>query len=242
MTDLRSIFGGRYGPLLKITAIGVAVLVLAIAAGTYLSMQSVEKAVGDFRAHPARAAAMVAINTNREFDLVATNDGAGEMTVRNRKTGEELIVSFDSVVAGDFRGRKAGDEPAAGDGAPRLAIKPPGEDAAGGERVEDATPPSWVPVYPGAVRQGSQMKVEKLETVAGGFTAQSPDAVGKVKAFFEEKLKGDGFAIESTGSDAAADTSAVVSGKAEGNRTIMVLINAEKGATSLVINYEGPKQ
>lgn len=208
---------------LKIAGVLFLVL-LGVAAAVALSWRAVGNAVGDFESSPVRAAAMRTVRESKEVDLVSTDDAAGRMTVRNRKTGAEVMVSFEEAAKGEFPDTQTSNSAPVG--------------VAG--QSEDATPPTWVPTYPGARQHGAGMKVEKLDSIAGAYTARSPDSPAKVKAFFEETLKGGGFELESTVTDGKG--SAMVSGKAGGNRTLLVLINADEADTSLVVNYEGPKQ
>ncbi len=105
-----------------------------------------------------------------------------------------------------------------------------------------APPPAWVPAYPGATVQGRAMTVEKQDTIAGAFTAKTPDAADKVKGFFESQLKENGFEIEAMPANAHGSESAVVSARRDADkRTITVLINREQEMTALVVDYEGPK-
>ena len=145
------------------------------------------------------------------------------------------------TVGENAKGEDASVDARSGSDGSQIVVKGPNGEAAIGGPL--AAPPAWVPAYPAAQTQSGGMKMEKAESIAGAFTAQTPDATAKVKAFFESKLKTDGFEIETTTANTDGNDSAVITGhKDDGKRTITVLINAEKGTTSLVINYEGPKQ
>jgi hypothetical protein len=123
-----------------------------------------------------------------------------------------------------------------------IVVKGPDGEATIGGTTATSAPPPWVPAYPGAKAQSGGMKVEKSETIAGAFTAHTPDATRPVKEFFESRLKADGFEIEGMPAGTDSGDSAVVSARKEdGKRTITVLINRDQGTTTLVVNYEGPK-
>lgn len=127
---------------------------------------------------------------------------------------------------------------------PPDSVQPSLEEVIASGEVTGASgpPPAWVPAYPGATVQGNAMTVEKQDTIAGAFTAKTPDAADKVKVFFESQLKENGFEIEALPANSAGSESAVVSARKDADkRTITVLINREQETTALVVDYEGPK-
>ena len=178
-----------------------------------------EVAGDDWRKNPARTAAMVAAKMNPDWDFVKADDAAGEITVRVKKTGEEITMSYNEVAQGKFKMKNSnGEETFFGGGA--------------------TASPDWVPAYPGAAAQGVGMRVEKPTGISGSFFVQTNDASDKVREFFETKLKADGYEVTVT----SAPESPVISAKKESEKkTITVQLNGAQGATQVVITYEGPK-
>lgn len=223
-------------------------VLLLIAVGVWFSLHSAKTALGDYHINPARAAAMLAVKTDPEFNLVRTDDAKGEITLRDRKTGEEMTMRFE-----DYTNRKAGiaTPPAVAEvrrvePAPR-AEQPPPKPAEVAPKIEEPMPeadepgpPRWVPAYPRANTPPGSMKMEKQDSIAGAVTVRTMDTVGQVKVFYEGRLKSDGFEIESTGD---GNQSAVINARKDnGRRTITALINSERGMTVVILEYEGPKR
>ena len=178
-----------------------------------------EVAGDDWRKNPARTAAMVAAKMNPDWDFVKADDAAGEITVRVKKTGEEITMSYNEVAQGKFKMKNSnGEETVFGGGA--------------------TVPPDWVPSYPAASAQGVGMRVEKPAGVSGTFFAQTPDAPDKVREFFATKLQADGYEVTVT---SAPETPVISAKKESEKRTITVQLNGANGATQVVITYEGPK-
>ena len=206
---------------------GVALLLIigVVGAVVWTVAPKVKQFASEFEKNPVKAAAMLVVRANPDWDLVKTDDAAGAITVRDKKSGEEITMSFNELAEGKFRVKNSkGEETVFGAGA--------------------ATPPDWVPAYPGWSAMGVGMKTEKPDTVSGTFTAQVSDPVEKVRAFFDEKLKADGYETETTatesGGGARAGT-AIKAVKSGEKRTITVLIQNAGNATQLVLTYEGPK-
>ncbi|MDZ4289382.1 MAG: hypothetical protein U0984_15570, partial [Prosthecobacter sp.] len=140
---------------LAIAGIGCGGLfLLACLGGGVLAMRAcskVKEMAGDFQKNPAKAAATLMVKANPELELVSTNDAKGEITIKNKKTGEVTTMSFDEMSQGKFTVKDAKgnettiDGSAVGQG--RMTIKgPDGETVIGGSASETA-PPAWIPTY-----------------------------------------------------------------------------------------------
>lgn len=210
---------------LAIAGIGCgALLLLIIAVFAYIGMTAMKKmkevAGDDWQKNPTRAAALVAAKMNPEWDFVKADDAKGEITVKVKKTGEEITMSYNEVSQGKFKMKNSNGE----------------ETVIGGA---DTAPPAWVPAYPGAAAQGLGMRVAKPTGISGTFMVQTGDTPDKVREFFETKLKADGYTTVATPS--AAGSSIVNAKKDAEQRSVTVRISGEKGATQIIINYEETK-
>ena len=210
---------------LAIAGIGCgSLLVLIIAVFAFIGIKAMNKmkevAGADWQKNPAKSAAMVAAKMNPDWDFVKVDDAKGEITVKVKKTGEEITMAYNEVAQGKFTMKNSN-----------------GEETVYG--IAASAPPAWVPAYPGAAAPGAGMRSEKPAGVSGTYMVQTKDAAAKVSEFFEAKLKADGFTTVAT---ASAGGAAVVNAKKEDEkRTVTVQISGDKGATQMVITYEGPK-
>jgi hypothetical protein len=87
------------------------------------------------------------------------------------------------------------------------------------------------------------MRSEKGDTVSGMFAAQTPDAVAKVKEFYDSKLKELGYKTETSDVNTGTGTmSTVTVQKDDKQKEISVLINQNSGEpTNITIQYSGSK-
>jgi hypothetical protein len=75
----------------------IAIFVLAGKACT-----KINEVAGDFQKNPAKAAAMLALKFNPEVEVVSTDDTKNEITIRTKKDGETMTMSFEDVAKGKF--------------------------------------------------------------------------------------------------------------------------------------------
>jgi hypothetical protein len=109
-------------------------------------------------------------------DIVSTDEGAGTITLRDRRTGKLVTLSFDDARHGKFKFT-------ADDGDGRSA-----EFQVGGE----ARLPSWLPAYPGSHPRGLFSATGDSGTEAGdagGVTFTTHDPGSKVLAFYEDQAR-----------------------------------------------------
>jgi hypothetical protein len=132
--------------------------------------------VGYFARNPGLALAKLITASNPDAEVVSTDTGAQTTTIRNRKTGEQVTMSFDDIKAGKFKMR---------------AIGKNGEVANVELGAGDGKVPSWVPIYPGARAQGNFTATgdDGSGRGAGGVvTYESSDAPEKVIEFYKDKV------------------------------------------------------
>lgn len=236
-----AIAGMGCGGLLLLFILVAALLVMK-------ACNKVKEVAGDFTVNPAKAMAMIVLKSNPELDVVKTDDAKGEITVRNKKSGEVVTMSFEDIKKGKFTMKNAKGEEvsidasdAAGKGG--VVMKgPEGEVVIGGANTAAVAPPAWVPVYSNLKAQPGGMRSEKNGVIAGAFVAETADSGAKVKEFYEAKLKEAGFEIEVTSTSANGGEFNVVAGtKDDGKSKVTAIITTENGKTGVMLNYEGKK-
>jgi hypothetical protein len=173
--------------------------------------------------NPGVALAKMITASNPDLDVVSTDTGAGTMTIRDKKTGEEVTMSFDDIKGGKFRMR---------------AIGKHGEVAnveigAGAGKV-----PSWVPVYPGARAQGNFTATgdDGSGRGAGGVvTYESPDAPEKVTEFFKDKVNSLGMKMVSE--FASAEGGMMIAQDEDEKRTLHVSVGKTGSGSTIGVTF-----
>jgi hypothetical protein len=183
-------------------AFGVLVVmgVAAIGVGSYLLYRTVKNAGFDaqlMKSNPGLAMAKMATALNPDYETVSTNDGAGTITVREKSTGKTMQMRFDPdkkslVIVGDD-GKEVKLSASIDDKNGGVAI----QSSEGSLKIgaaAGASPPAWVPVYPGASTQGAFFSDSK-DGSQNTFTFKTKESAGKVLTYYQEQLKAAGFTV-----------------------------------------------
>jgi len=125
--------------------------------------------------NPGLALGKLVAAANPDAEVVNTDDSAGTMTIRDRKTGKVMKFSFDDIRNGKFNMKVEGDDGTVSIGA-----------------STDAKLPSLVPDYPGskaAANFAITGKANNGEGEGGNFTFTTSDPADKVMSFYQDKVK-----------------------------------------------------
>jgi len=229
----------------------------------------ISEVAGDFTKNPAKATAMLVLKMNPDIEIISTDDTKNEVTFKEKQSDEVITMSFDDLAQGKLTmkdskgevisidGSKAGsdgkitikgkngeesviDTSGAKEGQMKIKSKD-GEMTIGGGSLSDL--PAWVPVYPGATStNGGGMKSVKENVATGAVGLQSADPVGKIKEFYEAKLKEAGYKVESNEITADGKQTVILNATNEASSsTFNVIASSEEGKTALMLNYSGPK-
>ncbi len=174
--------------------------------------------------NPAAAAARLAALANKNMDVVSENDNAGTITLRDRRTGKTVTMSFDQARGGKFSMSAVGD-----DG--KTATLDFG--GGGGGKL-----PSWVPAYPGSSPQfnvtargdGGNGSGE-----GGNFTFTTSDEGAHVLQFYEDKAKELGMTVKLN--TTTADAGMVIATDEANQRTLTAIVGSSGGSTTANITY-----
>jgi hypothetical protein len=126
--------------------------------------------------NPSRAVRRLITATNPNMEVIGTDDGAGTITLRDRRNGKVVTMSFDQARQGRFH-------ISADDGDGRTA-----EFQLGGE----VHLPSWLPAYPGSHPRGvfsATGDSGREGGDAGAVTFHTDDPGARVFAFYEDKAR-----------------------------------------------------
>lgn len=232
-------------------AIGCVVLILiglgSCVVGGYFLKQKIGAMGADFEKNPTKAAAELAVKMNPELEMVRSDDET--MTIRNKKTGEEVTVNFEDAKNGKFSfetkdGKATLDASGGEDGKPAglTVTGPNGEKStimAGGA----VAAPSWVPQYPGGTAS-SNYDADNAESHSGVFTVETTDSPDQVATYYKTQLESAGFDVQRSdvsGSDGERSTTLSANSKDQ-KRQVGVMVSTSEGKTQAVLTFTENKK
>lgn len=248
----------------------VLLWILGIFVGFVLFVMVSCAAIGFYIAHKAKqygnnpvyAVTRMAVAANRDLELISSDDSAGTMTIRDRRTGKVGTLKFDPVrktmVAVDQDGKSASFrfDPN------KQALVVTNEDGrtatisaeAQGDHLEvksddgtvkldtnaDQTPNS-IPAYPGAAPQNN-LSANDGKNAGGAYVFFTKDPVDKVLTYYSDTLKSSGYKISSATSNSNGKAGGMVSAASEGDkRTVLVTASDESEGTKVSVTYTDRK-
>jgi hypothetical protein len=164
---------------------------------------------------------ITAANPNAE--VVSTDMGSKTMRIRDKRTGQEVTVSFDDVKNGRIRFSATGDD---------------GQEATVEIGGGAGQMPKWVPAYPGAKAQGNMTAKGQGADGAGeggmvSFTTTDP--ASKVIDFYSTKCKEMGMNVDM--SAVTNDGGTLVATDESGDRAIHVMVGGSRDNTTIALTF-----
>ncbi len=174
------------------------------------------------RRNPALAAAKIMVAANPDIEMVSTDEGKQEITVRDKKTGKVYSMSFEDAKNGKFTMKE--------DGKTTLTV--------GGT----AKAPAWVPNYPGSDPQGA-FSASGQDGDSGTFTFKTKDASDKVTKYYQESFATLGLKVTTNiTSQNGQNSGGMLSAQDEASKhTVTVIISVESGETTVAVTYATSK-
>jgi hypothetical protein len=170
---------------------------------------------------------------------VSSDDDAGTVVVRDKKTGKVVTMKFDpekkSMVIIDETGNTT-------------SLTTSGEGSSGGLEVKSNEgtmkigagadkAPDWVPVYPGSSPQSTFSSSSGNEQ-SGSFTFTTSDAAEKVISYYADTLKSHGFAVSNMTSNSEGKTGGMVTGEDKASkRSVVVTLGSESDGTHVNVTF-----
>jgi len=171
-----------------------------------------------WRRNPGMAAGKLVTAMNPELETVRTDDNAGTITLRNRRTGKEMTITFDQARQG------------------RISFK--AEDDNGKTATVEiggaGKPPIWVPEYPGSHPAYSVKGASDSGEEGGNFTFTTDDPPSKVMSFYQDKVRDMG--MEARLTTTSADASTLVAAR-EGDERSLTVVVVGSGTTTVNVTY-----
>jgi hypothetical protein len=215
-------------------AIGcVGILVLGGAAtvgGMWWVAKKAKSAIAEYEDNPAMATVKMLTAVNPDLELVSTDDAAGKVTIKNKKTGEVVTVDLEDIKNGKINFETAEGKASMSFDQQAGTMEMQGADGATAT-IGSSELPGWVPAYPGAAPEGVYA-AEDASQKSGTFGLTTGDSVNDVFAFYKKELEGAGFKVSENKYSAGGGEGGMVVGEStDGQRTVTFTIASEPGKT-----------
>ena len=217
----------KTSPLVWVLVIVLGLFVLGVLATVGTGMfflHKVRQAGFDpelMRQNPGLAITKMIAKANPDVDVLSTDEGAGKITVRDKKTGKVVTMTFDDAKNGKFSFRAQGD-----DGKTASL-----EIGAGADKV-----PSWIPAYPGAKVEGTfNMAGDSGQGNGGAFGFSTSDSPAKVMSFYQDKCKELGINIKMTTTTSRGGM--ILGSDKDETHSLQVIVGSESGETKVQVMY-----
>src|SRR5258708_36007930 len=173
--------------------------------------------------------------------MVSSNDDAGTMVVRDKKTGKMTTLKFDAekktMVVTDDQGKTATITANTEQG--NLEMKGPEGTIKIGNNSDKA--PGCVPVYPGSTPQNT-MSVSANGKQSGTYVFVTQDAPDKVLSSYADALKTSGMTASTTSNNTDGKVSGIVTGSDQDHkRSVLVTVSQETDGTHVSVTFEEKK-
>lgn len=189
--------------------------------------------------NPAFATAKMAVSMSPDTEIVSSDDNAGTIVVRDKKSGKVVTMKFDpqkkSMVVIDENG-KTTSMTTTGEGA-NAGIEMKSSEGTMKMGASSDKAPDWVPVYPGSSPQNTFSASNGSEQ-SGSYTFTTSDSPEKLISFYGDSLKSNGFAVSNLTSNSEGKVGGMVSGEDKTNkRTIVVSLGTESDGTHVNVTF-----
>jgi hypothetical protein len=216
----------KTSPIIWVLIILLGLFVLggvAVVGAGYFFLQKAKQAGVDpdlIQRNPGLAVAKLVAAANPDAEIVKTDEQAGTITIRDRKTGKTITVTFDQAKNGVFR----------------FSADDDGKTAT--VEIGAGKVPSWVPAYPGAAGTGTfSVKGDSADGSGEGgtFTFTTKDSADQVIGFFQEKMKEMGMKVNLSGG-AGQGRMIIATDEAE-TRSLSVAVAESSGESTVNVTY-----
>ncbi|HWB86115.1 MAG TPA: hypothetical protein VG675_18370 [Bryobacteraceae bacterium] len=175
--------------------------------------------------HPGLAVSKMIAAANPDVEVLNTNDSAGTITVRDKKTGQVTTLNFDDAKKGNFKFTAKSND---------------GGTATMEFGTTDSKAPAWIPSYPGAKMTGTfAVKGNDGNSNGEGGTFQftTSDSAATVMSFFKDKLTAQGMKINLT---TTTDSGSMIMAADEGEKHVATVTASGKPGeeTSVAVTYQ----
>ena len=204
----------------------IVIVILCVVGFTFFVVHKVKQAGFDpelMRRNPGMAVGKMIATANPDAEVLSTDDNAGTITIRDRKTGKVVTITFDQAKNGQFKMSAVGD-----DGNASLEI------GGGAGKL-----PSWVPNYPGSTAQGTfavKGNSNDGSGEGGNFTFTTKDPASKALGFYQDKAKEMGMKVSLNSTTDQGGM--IIAADDDNKRTLTVVVGGgSDGDTTVNVTY-----
>jgi hypothetical protein len=175
-------------------------------------------------ANPGLALGQILAATNPNVEVVNSDQGAGTVTLRDKRTGKETTMTFDQARNGKFS--ITADDDHGGTATMQF-----------GGAAKNSDLPSWVPKYPGSEGTSTfAMRGSGADLAEGGsFAFTTPDPSDKVLDFYKDKAQDLGLKVKLT--TTTGDGAMFVATEDGDKRSLTVIVGSSNGKTTVSVTY-----
>ncbi|HXU44985.1 MAG TPA: hypothetical protein VN783_05630 [Thermoanaerobaculia bacterium] len=184
----------------------------------------------------------LAVRANPDVELVSTDEAAKTVTIRNKKDGKEVTLNFEDIKNGKLSmegsdGSKI-DMSGGPNGGSMQVTDEKGQTTTIGGAAGASNLPPWIPLYPGATSQGAY-SANGPQGSGATTILQTTDSVDKVLAFYEDKLKGEGYAVEKNSYQVNNQTAGgtLTAKSKDGKQEANLIVGQSDGKTAITVSY-----
>ena len=187
------------------------------------------------RKNPSLAVAEMEVIRNPDVQLISSNDSAGIMVVRDRKTGKKTTLKFDPekkmMVSVEDRGKPS--EAPVDSNAAKVEVNDGNTSVKIGGDAGNL--PAWLPVYPGAAPQNTA-SVNENGKQSGTYVFASSDSTEKILSYYSDQLTAANMKL--TRAASGSDSGVVTATQDDTGRTIVVTASSKSDGTHVSVTYE----
>jgi uncharacterized protein YneF (UPF0154 family) len=223
-----------------------AIIVIGVAAFLVIGMFVAHKAkdfAKEMEANPAKVAAEMIVKLNPELEIVKSDESAGTITIREKKTGKVATFNYEAIKEGklvfETEEGKVEINAQRNEGEGGVTVTSDEGEVRLGASLSAADLPAWVPLYPGAEDVKGSFLARTAEGETGVVTAIVRDGIDQVVEHYRSWMKANGYEI-TTGvvSESGGKTGVVMGRNKNENRSLNVTcVREDDGGVRLSIQY-----
>jgi len=203
-------------PALAWVGIGCGTVLLLIVIGCAMLVGMCQRKLEEVTKNPEKAAAEMVVRFNPDLDMVSQDDAAGQMTIRNNKSGETITLDYADIAEGRLTVTD-------GDG----TVSQIGTGSA-----EQA--PSWVPRLPDSESAASVFHRESATEITGVLSIKTTMSPEEIEEIFDEAAEKAGMSSSGSKSMSANGTVTKTLVYSGSSKTLNVQVAGTPGKPLLV--------
>lgn len=219
------------------------ILVVVIALG-FFAVKKAKDVASDLQgSSPEMTAARMIVKMHPDIEEVGEDPEAGTITIREKKSGKEITVHLKDLKNGKFSFEsdeghvEISAEEGAGDQGQVKVSSDKGTMVLG--KGAESAYPDWIPVPEGMTAKGEYMMNDNGAR-NGALKLEGDLDPTAIQAFYEKKLKDDGFEVQNNSFSHETQSMTVLQGRKddEGRTLTVTIVKDEKGSSTTLAYQE----